>query len=167
MKLTGFFILLLFAINSYATEPEIEKVKSLFQASAHNKGAADQLLKLLSNVNESSAPLLISYKGAAEMMQAKYAFNPINKIKRFNNGKRLLEDAVKKAPEQIEIRFLRFAIQTNLPGFLNYNDEIQKDKKYLLSNLKTTQDKKLKQNIVKYLSASKYCSAEEKKRLEI
>ncbi|WP_316839450.1 hypothetical protein [Pedobacter gandavensis] len=167
MKIASFVIMLLFATKIYATEPEIEKVKSLFQASAKSKDAADQLLKLLSRVNESSAPLLISYKGAAEMMQAKYAFNPINKVKRFNNGKRLIEDAVKKAPEHMEIRFLRFAVQTNLPAFLNYNDAIQKDKKYLLSNLKTTKDKTLKQNIVKYLSTSKYCSAEEKKGLEL
>lgn len=167
MKIPSFLILLLFVSKAFSTEPEIGKVKSLFQATANSKPAADQLLKLLSNINLSSTPLLISYKGAAEMMQAKHAINPISKLKRFNNGKRLIEEAVKKDPEHIEIRFLRFAIQTNLPAFLNYNDDIQQDKKYLLSNLKTIKEKTLKENIVKYLSGSKYCSAEEKKGLFI
>lgn len=167
MKIISIFILFMFATSVYATEPEIEKVKTLFQTAARDKIAAEQLLNLLAPVNESSAPLLIGYKGAAEMMQAKYAFNPLNKLKRFNAGKQLIEKAVKKAPENVEIRFIRFAIQTNLPAFLNYNDDIQKDKQYLLSNVKTIKDKTLKHNIVKYLSASRYCSAEEKKGLEI
>lgn len=167
MKKTVFLMFMMLFSNVYAAEPEIQEVKQLFQASAKSKTAADQLLKLLAEVTESSSPLLIGYKGAAEMMQAKYAWSPISKVKRFNNGKRLIETAVKKAPDHLEIRFLRLAIQTNLPAFLNYNDEIQNDKKFVLTHLKTTKDKTLKQNIVKYLSTSKYCTAEEKKQLDL
>lgn len=167
MKKTVFLMFMMLFSNIYAAEPEIQEVKQLFQASAKSKTAADQLLKLLAEVTESSSPLLIGYKGAAEMMQAKYAWSPISKVKRFNNGKRLIETAVKKAPDHLEIRFLRLAIQTNLPAFLNYNDEIQNDKKFVLTHLKTTKDKTLKQNIVKYLSTSKYCTAEEKKQLDL
>ncbi|WGQ10868.1 hypothetical protein QG516_04270 [Pedobacter gandavensis] len=167
MKKTVFLMFMLLFSNIHAAEPEIQEIKQLFQASAKSKSAANQLLKLLADVTESSSPLLISYKGAAEMMQAKYAWSPVAKVKRFNTGKRLIETAVKKAPDHLEIRFLRFAIQTNLPAFLNYNDEIQNDKKFVLTHLKTTKDKTLKQNIVKYLSTSKYCTAEEKKALDL
>lgn len=167
MKKIVFLMFMLLLSKVYAAEPEIQEVKSLFQASAKSKTAADQLLKLLAEVTESSSPLLIGYKGAAEMMQAKYAWSPISKVKRFNNGKHLIETAVKKAPDHLEIRFLRLAIQTNLPAFLNYNDDIQNDKKFVLSNLKNSKDKTLKQNIVKYLSTSKYCTAEEKKELNL
>lgn len=165
MRKLLFFILLIFANKVYAADPDIQEIKHLFQASAKSKASANQLLKLLSTVDESSSPLLISYKGAAEMMQAKYVFSPISKLKRFNTGKNLIETAVKKAPDNLEIRFLRFAIQTNLPAFLGYNEHIPLDKKYILANLKTTKDKTLKQNIEKYLSTSKYCTAEEKKGL--
>lgn len=165
MRKLLFFILLMCVTRTYAADPDIQEIKNLFQASAKSKASANQLLKLLSTVNEASNPLLISYKGAAEMMQAKYVFSPISKIKRFNTGKHLIEEAVKRAPENLEIRFLRFAIQTNLPAFLGYNEHIPQDKKYLLSHVKTTKDKILKQNIEKYLSTSKYCTAEEKKGL--
>lgn len=167
MKATIVFLLVLFATRAYSTEPEILEIRNLFEASANNKASADQLLKLLSGTTQSASPLLICYQGATEMMLAKYAFNPINKLKKFTKGKSLIEEAVKKEPQHLEIRFLRFAIQTNLPAFLNYNDDIQMDKKYLLDNLKTTKDNILKQNIMKYLSTSKYCSAEEKKGLVI
>lgn len=165
MKLSVFFITFLFVTTSYATEPEIQKVKMLFEASADSKDAANQLLGLLSAVESSSPALLICYKGAAEMMQAKYVFNPLNKFRSFKKGKRLIETAVTKEPDNLEIRFLRFLIQTNLPGFLNYNDHIEQDKRYLIANLKATKDKELKQKVLKYLATSKHCSIAEKKVL--
>ncbi|NRF37643.1 hypothetical protein [Pedobacter foliorum] len=165
MKLSVFFITFLFVTTSSGTEPEIQKVKMLFEASADSKDAANQLLGLLSAVESSSSPLLICYKGAAEMMQAKYVFNPLNKFRSFKKGKRLIEAAVTKEPDNLEIRFLRFLIQTNLPGFLNYNDHIEQDKRYLIANLKATKDKELKQKVLKYLATSKHCSIAEKKGL--
>lgn len=155
MKGTSLFLLLLFATKVCATEPDMEEVKTLFEASAYSRSSADRLLKLLSKVDHSSSPVLICYKGVAEMMQAKYGFNPINKFRRFKRGKNLIEEAVKKEPDNLEIRFLRFVIQTNLPAFLNYNEQINEDKRFLLNNLQTTKDKKLKQDFLKYLSSSK------------
>lgn len=155
MKGMAFFIMLLFATKTYSAEPEMEEVKILFEASSHSKSSADRFLKLLSVVDQSSSPLLICYKGVSEMMQAKYGFNPISKFRRFKKGKKLIEEAVKKEANNLEIRFLRFVIQTNLPALLKYNNNVYEDKKYLLANIETTKDKKLKQNILKYLSASK------------
>ncbi|WP_052496002.1 hypothetical protein [Pedobacter lusitanus] len=163
MKKAVFLVILLIAIKSYAAEPEIREVKNLFSASAYSKASADQLLKLLSATGESSPALFICYKGAAEMMQAKYGFNPVNKFKRFKKGRSLIENAVKKEPDNLEIRFLRFLIQTNLPSFLNYNNDIHKDRNYLLANLKTTDDKELRQNILKYLSSKKITQLKNRK----
>ncbi|RQO65834.1 hypothetical protein DBR43_26665 [Pedobacter sp. KBW06] len=165
MKAAVFLLLLLFATKTYSAEPELREVKRLFEAATHSKDSSDRLLEILSGIGPSSPPLFICYKGAAEMMRCRYGLNPIHKFKRFKKGKALIEAAVKKESHNIEIRFLRFAIQTNLPSFLNYNDDITKDKQFLLSNLKTIKDKKLKDSISKYLSTSNYCSAEEKKGL--
>lgn len=150
-----------------ATEPAITELRTLYDQAASSKSAAKQLLTLLKPVDDQSNPLLICYKGAAEMMQAKYGLNPVNKLSRFKAGKELIEKAIKKAPEEAEIRFLRFTIQTNLPSFLGYNDNIKEDKELLLAKQDKLKDKVLKQNIAKYLSASKHCSEEEKKGLKI
>lgn len=155
MKPAAFLFLLLFAPKIFAAEPDIEEVKTLFEASAYSKSAAERLLKLLAEIDHTAPPLLICYKGVAEMMQAKYGFNPINKFRRFKRGKTLMEEAVKKEPDNLEIRYLRLVIQSNLPAFLNYNDQINADKKYVLANIQTTKDKKLKQDILKYLSSAK------------
>lgn len=165
MKIATFMFLLLFTTKIYSAEPELAEVKRLFEASVNSKASSDQLLKILSDIGPSSTPLLICYKGAAEMMRCRYGFNPINKFKRFKKGKNLIEAAVKKEPDNIEIRFLRFAIQTNIPAFLNYNEDITKDKKYLLNNVKTIKDKKLKEGMLKYLLTSDHCTVGEKKGL--
>jgi len=167
MKVAAFFLLLFFAMKTRSAEPELREVKSLFEAAVHSKDSADRLLKILYSVGQSSSPLLICYKGAAEMIRCRYGFNPIHKFSRFKKGRILIEEAVKKEPDNLEIRFVRFAIQTNIPAFLNYNDHITNDKKYLLSNVKKIKDKKLKQDILAYLSTSNYCTAAEKKGLSI
>lgn len=167
MKRVIFFIMMLFVTKTYSAKLEIEELRTLFEASAYSKTSADQFLKLLSTIDHSCAPILVCYKGAAEMMQAKYGFNPVNKLRRFKKGKTLIEEAVKKLPDNLEIRFLRLAIQTNLPTFLNYSGNIIEDKKYLLANIQTIKNKNLKQDILKYLLASKHCSAEEKRELAI
>lgn len=165
MKLSVLLIFLLFSINIYASKPEIQEVRVLFEASAKSKTAAEQFLKLLATTTTSDPPIYRCYQGVSEMMQAKYGFNPIHKLKRFKRGKTLIEEAVSKAPEDVEIRFLRFVIQSNLPVILNYNEHINQDKHFLLVNLKTIKDNKLKQSILKYLADCKNCTPQERKGL--
>ncbi|SDL82634.1 hypothetical protein [Pedobacter antarcticus] len=157
--------LFLSGFNLFA-EPEINQLRDLYAQSANSKKSADQLLNLLKGADKNSAAIYIGYKGAAEMMQAKYGFNPFSKYKSFKRGKLLLEEAVKKDDKDIEVRFLRFTIQTNLPQFLGYDKQVNQDKKFLLSHLNTVRDNKLKQNIVAYLTTSRHCSEQEKMSLK-
>ena len=74
MKQVAFLIMMLFVTKTYSAKLEIEELKTLFEAAAYSKASADRFLKLLSTVDHSSTPILICYKGVAEMMQAKYGF---------------------------------------------------------------------------------------------
>lgn len=47
----------------------------------------------------------------------------------------MLDEAVESDPSNFEIRFLRFATQDKAPGFLGYNDNLDEDKSFLISNL--------------------------------
>lgn len=161
-----FFILILFAkVESTTEEIALATLRNLYYEANFNKTAVTKLHHLLGNVNENSAPILLCYKGAAQMMEAKYAFNPITKFSRFNKGKNNIERAIAKQPKQIEIRFIRFTIQTNLPPFLGYNQFIDTDKTILLNAIPNLEDNKLKENVVNYLLSSKHCTNEEIKKL--
>ena len=100
------------------------------------------------------------------MLQAKHTFNPYKKLAYFNTGKTWLEGAVKKDPENIEIRFMRFCIQTNTPFFLGYNNETIADKNMILKHFGKIQDQDLKHKIREYMVVSDYCSANEKALLK-
>lgn len=58
-------------------------------------------------------------------------FNPISKLKTFNEGKKNLESAIKKEPYNPEIRFIRLSIQKNIPSFLGYKENIENDTEFL------------------------------------
>lgn len=152
-------------VHTFFDEPDILKLRSLFYAAEHNKTAWENLVSTVDQVNDQSKPVLLCYKGVAEMMGAKYASNPVTKLSRFKKGRSFIEKAAVKSPDNLEIRFLRFAIQTNLPSFLGYNDDITNDKEHLLAHISKSADAELKKNILKYLSSSKYCTDEEKKLL--
>lgn len=159
------FLCTLMIVTSSFRNIDDEELRSLYWEAATSKDAAGQLLKLLAPVNEQSEPLLVCYKGAAEMFQAKYLFNPISKLNRFQKGKVLIETAIRRDPEHLEMRFLRFSIQSNLPSFLGYNECIENDKQMLLKNIHELEDLTFKQNVIRYLVSSKHCTKEELKIL--
>ena len=99
------------------------------------------------------------------MMIANYVLNPFTKLSYFNKGKKLLEQAIETAPANAELRFLRFAIQANIPSFLGYNSNIGEDKNLLMKSVAPMADAQLRQLIVPYLTDSAFTSQEEKKKL--
>ncbi|TDQ11595.1 hypothetical protein [Pedobacter metabolipauper] len=158
-------VLLFLFIFAPSAELELSELRDLFYRSATDKDSAEQFSRLLSPVHTKSSPLLVCYKGVAEMMEAKYGYNPFSKFSRFKKGRSYIEHAIKQDPENPEMRFLRFSIQTNLPSILGYNDDIDKDKLFLLSKVNELTDVNLKQNVIGYLTGSKYCTAEELKKI--
>ena len=58
----------------------------------------------------------------------------MEKLKYFNRGSEKIDSAVDEDSSNIEIRFIRLVIQMNTPAFLNYDENIEEDKAFLLNN---------------------------------
>ncbi|MFD0941517.1 hypothetical protein [Pedobacter boryungensis] len=162
-------LLLLFLVMGnwiHKDAPELSTLRKLYYRAAVESAASVSLSKELKSVQLDAEPILVCYKGAAYMMEAKYAFNPISKLSRFSKGKNAIEHAIAREPSNMEMRFIRFSIQTNLPGFLGYHTNISSDKQKLLAGVGNLKDKTLKDNITAYLIASKKCTSEEIKKLQ-
>lgn len=160
MKICISFIICLLMGYNNLSEPEVKELRKLFYAAEGDKSAYVKLTKAVSKVDAKSPAVFVCYKGVAEMMGAKYTFNPLNKLSKFRKGKALIEEAVKMAPDDLEIRFLRFSIQTNLPGFLGYDEHIVGDRMMLMKNASTISDNDLKIKVIQYLSSSRDTSEE-------
>ncbi len=108
-----------------------EQIAMAFQ----EEEVSESLNKQFDEFEHFGQPILNGYKGALLMAKSKHALNPFKKLSNFNKGKEILESALAKAYQNIELRFLRLTIQVNVPGFLGYNENINEDIEYIESNL--------------------------------
>ena len=159
----------LFVIVGFLTffpfqELSISRVRSLYKVAAEQQEAAEKMLDLLAPYDESS-PVFLGYKASAQMLMAKYSGNPFKKLSHFNKGKEMFTSALKRDKNNVELRFLRFTVQSEAPGFLGYQDNLDEDKFLLLEQVPQLKDKELKEMIVNYLLTSKKLTANEKESL--
>lgn len=159
-----FLICCTFSFRSNATV-DIASVRILFQKAVSDEKACKQLTHLLAPYDERN-PLLLGYKGSGTMMMAKHVFNPFSKLSYFKKGKQMLESAIATDETNFELRFLRFTAQTNMPSFLGYNNDIEKDKEFILNYYSHIKDAELKEFVLPSLKKSKYLTTTEKEQLK-
>lgn len=161
-KFVGILFLLSFTVC--AQKPSLDEIRLLYQEAESGKAAAEELEELLEPYNE-DAPVLLAYKASGTMFMAKHVINPFSKMSYFKKGKELFQRAVDADQEELEIRFLRFAVQSTAPGFLGYNKHIRKDKTFLLNELPEIKDRNLKTLILPFLQNSDQLTETEKKQI--
>lgn len=150
MKILAWLLLLPLGVVAIQTL-DLHQIRVLYHLAVESKEGALQLNRLMLQVDTSALPVLVCYKGANEIIQAKYSVNPITKLDKFNKGKALIQKAFNRDTLSLEIRFIRYSIQSNLPAFLGYRNELDKDKQFLLNNTKASNDPELQAIIFKYL----------------
>ncbi len=145
-------------------QDKLETSRELYQKAEKEQRYAEELLELSGNQKE-VAPVFQGYHGAAHMMMAKHVGNPFSKLSYFKKGKRILEEAIEADNQNIELRFLRFSVQSEAPGFLGYKDAVEEDKNLLIESLKELGDTRLEQMIRSFLLKSKNLTEVEKQKL--
>ena len=98
---------------------------------------------------------ILGYIGMSFMLKAKYAWLPNDKWEYFNKGKKFLESAISKDPNNIELKFMRFCIQNNTPSFLRYNKNLETDKWHIFKSFSGILDDDLKFRISNYMLVEK------------
>ncbi|MFN4972409.1 MAG: hypothetical protein ACK45I_00160 [Bacteroidota bacterium] len=151
-------------VSPAGTTTTPDKAREAYEKSIHDSKAGESFLNETRDVQKLT-PLLKAYRGAVLMIMASHYFNPWSKLNSFNSGKELLESAISERSTDAELRYLRFAIQTNSPAFLGYNTHITTDKEFLLTNVARIDAAQVRQKIVSYLRASKHLTDAEKQRL--
>ena len=135
-KINVLFIALMLTALAFGQSLTIEKVRQMYFGGWEGQCGATHLTELLSDITSDNDPVLMAYKGAAISTTANCKKMPYAKWNTFNEGKALIEKAVAYAPNDIEVRFLRFTVQSNIPGFLNYNHLVE-DKRFIINSIKS------------------------------
>ena len=147
-----------------AQNSQLEKARSLYGKASNEEKAARDLL-ILTESSDAQVPVMLGYKAAGNMMMAKHAGNPFKKMSHFNKGKDYLASAIDADKQNLELRFLRFAVQAEAPAFLGYRDNLEEDKILLLNGVAQIEDQVLQNMILNYLKTSKDLTTAEKERL--
>ena len=99
--------------------------------------AQDSLRTLRKEVPEGTegAVTVEAYRGALQVVRAKHARMPWNKVKHLNRGAEALDNLVLSHPTNLEVRYLRLASYAFLPFFLRRDDSVASDLEVLVKQL--------------------------------
>lgn len=114
--------------------PDLEKARKLYLNAATEENSCRQLIDYLST-RKNKQVVFQAYYGSAYMMMAKHVHNPFNKLEYFNEGREILENAIQEEPKNTEAVVLRYLVQSKIPAFLGYKNNMEEDKKFILSSL--------------------------------
>ncbi|OCX51094.1 hypothetical protein BEL04_20485 [Mucilaginibacter sp. PPCGB 2223] len=166
-RLLCLFLITAFAADAYAQADSPAELKQLRQKMvlALNSGkTTDSLYNTLDKM-PNKPPVYVAYLGILDGLKAKHSWNPYSKLKYLGAAEKVLKQAVDADPHNIEIRFLRFSIEHNAPGFLGYNKNLTADKDEMIRQLNAqnygTANKPLTIQLIKFLIDSKQCSPAE------
>ena len=151
MKLIACFLILLSGLNYTAKDPSLSSIRLKFHNSTSSEKVCKDLIKQLEPYNEKNNPLLLGFKGGATMLMATHVVNPFSKFSYFKKGRIALEKAIQADKNNVELRFLRYTVQTNIPSFLGYSSHLEKDRVFLRESVNGVKDNDLKKIITSYL----------------
>lgn len=122
--------LTLFIVTFLGTD--ISQVRKSYPTASANEKNAQAFHELVSRANTDDA-VMQAYKGAAETLLSKFARKVGEKISHMKAGADLIDDAVSRDPDNIEIRMVRLSVQENVPRIVNYRKNRDEDKAAILA----------------------------------
>lgn len=128
-------------------------IRAMYHSAIDSEASAVKLDAYLKNLPSDNA-MVLGYTGANKMLLAKYAILPSQKYALFSEGRQKLDKAIAADPANLELRYIRYSIQLNSPGFLGYNKDIKTDRAALISGAAAIADHELKVKIISFLVLS-------------
>lgn len=156
-------IVLLFILTSFTsfTNDSLVTVRAYFLSANEQESALDRLKTLTQNP---STPVMKAYYGASKAIEAKYLYNPYRKLESLKSGLKIINQAADLDATELEIRFVRFAVESNIPGFISFTSHVESDKNMLINNLNSKHGHY--QTIKSYLMKSSKVSESDKKKIQ-
>jgi hypothetical protein len=145
---------------------DLQQLRKEFNLAIEDSKKAFYLYEQLTKLQPLNNSMQYAYLGATEALLAKHSFNPFSKLSYVNSAMNKLNKAVSLNINNIEIRYMRFSVEANMPSYLGYNKHIEEDKKILLQGMNI--DSITKETCEMYfvfangIIKSAYCNKEDK-----
>ena len=160
-------LIILFILSTFASvaqEPTLQGAREAFHKAVLDEEQSRSFHQYMRTF-ENPTPVIAAYQAVSEAMLARVLWNPLSKLGQVRSYQRAMEHAVENDPHEIEIRFLRLAIEYNLPSFLGMSEHVEEDVIAILKNLSSAAtlglDPSYGQYIFYFLEQTNLCSEEQ------
>ncbi len=147
----------------------IDEIRKSYIKAVEDPSLTERLSSELKKISKPDA-ITLAYIGSLEALKAKHSWNPYQKLSYMAEFDRIMNEAVRRMPENMEIRFLRYTIQYNTPSFLGYSKNIDEDKKVIIDSFIkkkfVTSNKVLITDVYKFMVETKSVSVDEKVKMD-
>ena len=166
-KMFLLFVCLFYTLVVHANV-NIELARKEFKKAAFNDKVTNEVYQVLVS-SKTQDPLTQAYVAYFTALKARHVTSPYEKITYVRSFDQAIKKAVALAPDNFEIRFLRFSIQDKLPTYLGYSKELAVDKKIIMQKIQSNSvdvPATFKKDLKAVLLNSKTLSIAEKKIIE-
>ena len=166
-KIFLLFVCLFYTLFLHANG-SIELARKEFKKAAFNDKVTNEVYQVLVS-SKTQDPLTQAYVAYFTALKARHVTSPYEKITYVRSFDKAIKKAVALAPDNFEIRFLRFSVQDKLPSYLGFSKELVVDKKIILQQIqshKVDVPANFKKDMKAVLLNSKTLSIAEKKIIE-
>ncbi|HMK06518.1 MAG TPA: hypothetical protein VK476_03245 [Flavobacterium sp.] len=158
MKLTILLFTFLFATNA-----EIEIIRQSYTDAAKSEESAKIFAEKVNSISDDdSNKVLVAYKGCSLTLKSKFSANLVDKISFMKQGAKLIDEAADAEPNNVEIRMIRLSVQENVPRIVNYRQNKDADKAFIIKHYKDL-DADIKPFIKNFILQSKSFTPAQKK----
>ena len=162
MKAQVYFLLILISLSGISQT--IDEIRSEFHQVVLNPDDSKKFHHFISDV-ENPSPTVKAYQAVSEALLAQVVWNPFSKLSQVVKYDKMMGQVIEEDPLNIEIRFLRLAIEYNLPSFLGMSEHVKEDSQMIVRNMSSINqiqlDKSYGQYIFHFLSEANLCTEEE------
>ena len=147
-----------------AQKATLEEARKEFHKAVMSDDKSRPFHRYMENFEDPSAAVL-AYQAVSEAMLARVLWNPFSKLTQVRKYQEKIALAVAGDPENIEIRFLRLAIEYNLPTFLGMSEHVEEDVTMIMKNLPSAASLRLDpaygQYIFYFLEQTDLCTSDQ------
>lgn len=166
----GLMLILFLLLNTMSIQADtilLKELRTNYPKAVYDAKLTDALYEKMKNKKLSPAEL--AYFASFDALKAKHAWNPYSKFEYVTQFDKKITEAVKLEPKNIEIRYLRFSIQKNIPSYLGFSNNILEDQKTIvdlfLTSKYTKEDKAVLDIVYEYMRLSNSINAKEQKEM--
>ncbi len=139
IKIASILCFMSLFMYAYAQDSKLLQVREQVVNALQNEDEEEikQSIKIMQDlVDKKYTPQRASYLGALTAKMATFSFFPWSKISYADDGSELLDKAIKKAPNDVEVRLNRASTYVNFPAMLKKDVILQNDIRWILKTLK-------------------------------